>query len=579
MVKWFRRVADIPGVSYTPNYHIDRINLVGNDFVPEVSAIEFAGKQKEILSWPSENGHGTITSPAGNRRALIVGDVPASDILRNLYECMELPGEPADYHFMLQGCAEVLLKCGRAENILTSDMEWLCKLDISLVQAFPDAVIPIWDPEQRPTSILCFEILIHLYERQGRVREALEIAEIASTFDECKDTLLRLRNDITLAKPEMKDGNLHLTEAIPQVNDAGRIVDWGFRPGEEDGALGGAVARWYYWWSDSHQERFNRLWSAEGDRVADDLADQYGAVWPWLIGEALATAVPAIYERLVEFSASVHGSGSYGAHASHPESIATWGAFHITRKRRAWRLPAAAICPACDKDFWDGDVKSWAVQRFGPVRYCMNCCLNSINGNPQLKWSKDEIIQGIRELCEAFGVIPQQQFARAPIPFDATPDKRDRWMRALVAMPNVDIIKKVLEQKDWLGVLQTAELVGETWRPGRGTWCRANDGHRCRSLLEKSIDDWLSSNNIDHECEPRWPRHSQFNPSGAKRADWLLPDGTYVECAGMMDDPEYAAKIVAKRQLAQELEIPLVVIGPTDMHRLDRILAAHVPTQ
>jgi hypothetical protein len=95
-------------------------------------------------------------------------------------------------------------------------------------------------------------------------------------------------------------------------------------------------------------------------------------------------------------------------------------------------------------------------------------------------------------------------------------------------------------------------------------------------LLEKSIDGWLSSNNIDHECEPRWPRHPTLNLSGAKRADWLLPDGTYVEYAGMLEHEDYAVKIAAKRHLAQELQITLVVIGPTDMHRISSILAAHV---
>ena len=115
-----------------------------------------------------------------------------------------------------------------------------------------------------------------------------------------------------------------------------------------------------------------------------------------------------------------------------------------------------------------------------------------------------------------------------------------------------------------------AEIVGDTWRPAWGTWCRARDGHRCRSPLEKSIDDWFASRDVAHECEPYWSAHPALNPSGRKRADWLLADGTYVECAGMIDQPDYAAKITLKRELADELGIPLIVVGPTDLHSSKR---------
>ena len=76
------------------------------------------------------------------------------------------------------------------------------------------------------------------------------------------------------------------------------------------------------------------------------------------------------------------------------------------------------------------------------------------------------------------------------------------------------------------------------------------------------MDDWFTANEISHECEPRWPRHPEFNPSGAKRADWLLEDGTYVECAGMLQDKDYAKKITLKQHLAKDLGLSLIVVGP-----------------
>ena len=140
-----------------------------------------------------------------------------------------------------------------------------------------------------------------------------------------------------------------------------------------------------------------------------------------------------------------------------------------------------------------------------------------------------------------------------------------------MAMPPVETIKRVLGHQDWLGTLRAAGLVGETWRPSLGTWCHASDGHRCRSLLEKAIDDWFTANEIPHECEPSWPPHPVLNPSGAKRADWRLLDGTYVECAGMLESKDYADKIALKQKLAKTVGIPLVVVAPTDMHRLAQI--------
>jgi hypothetical protein len=75
-------------------------------------------------------------------------------------------------------------------------------------------------------------------------------------------------------------------------------------------------------------------------------------------------------------------------------------------------------------------------------------------------------------------------------------------IRALAGMPPVQTIKQVLGQQDWFGVLRAAGVVGETWRPSRGALCVGTDGHRCRSLLEKAIDDWFAAKAIPHECEP-----------------------------------------------------------------------------
>ncbi len=357
---------------------------------------------------------------------------------------------------------------------------------------------------------------------------------------------------------------------------SGRISDWGYRSAEPDGPFAGSWFHQYRWWDDWCQSRFDELWSVEADSVADDLADEYWFAWPWLIGRALITGAPATYERILAFTKNENRPGPtptpFNLHGIADE-IATLGAFHVVRSRRTWREPSPAVCPICGQDFWTGDVRPWAVRKFGPVRYCMDCCARVGSVDPRPTWSADEVKAALHELRAAFGAIPRQEFSARQVPHDGMPEERDRRMRALLAMPLFPTIMRVLGQQDWLGVLRASDLVGETWRPSRGTWCHASDGHRCRSLLEKAIDDWFTAKAISHVCEPRWPRHHALNPSGAKRADWLLQDGTYVECAGMLASKEYANKIAQKQQLARVLELPLIVVGPTDMHRLASIFA------
>ena len=50
-----------------------------------------------------------------------------------------------------------------------------------------------------------------------------------------------------------------------------------------------------------------------------------------------------------------------------------------------------------------------------------------------------------------------------------------------------------------------------------------------------------------------------------------MPDSTYVECAGILESRDYVEKIAVKQQLARTLGLRLIVVGPTDLHRLVHI--------
>ena len=207
---------------------------------------------------------------------------------------------------------------------------------------------------------------------------------------------------------------------------------------------------------------------------------------------------------------------------------------------------------------------------YGPARYCHDCCFSAHGGHTR-DLSKQEVIKTLTDLAAAFDAIPGSSFAFYALPPDASDQKRDQWMRALTVMPAEYRIKEILGCKDWLSVLKAAGLVTDGWKTKRGVICHAVDGHLCRSLLERTIDDWLTSHGIEHEREPRWPYDPALNRNSMRRADWLLPDGSFVECAGLMSRPEYAVKMAEKRELARLAGITLHMIEPEDMLRLDKI--------
>lgn len=114
-------------------------------------------------------------------------------------------------------------------------------------------------------------------------------------------------------------------------------------------------------------------------------------------------------------------------------------------------------------------------------------------------------------------------------------------------------------------------------RTARGFASWAADGRWCRSMLGLAVDDFLSSSGIVYECEPGWPHHATLNPNAARRADWPLADGTFMEAAGLMDDPAYAQKMSQKRQLAEHAGVRLGVGEPADLNHLAAVFPEWLP--
>ncbi len=198
---WFKRFADIPGVDYADTSGLDRAKLAGLNAVPEISVYEFDGRQEESLLWPSRDGV-TSGSPAHHRAFGDQKGATTAMLLANLQEGLELPGEPSDYHFLIQGCIGELWSRRKEEPEVLSKVEELCHLNIQLIEACPYAVSHEADGTRVFYGMQAFACLIDLYEKNGFLEQALAVADKAALFGQGTEDADDLRERIKAVKSE-----------------------------------------------------------------------------------------------------------------------------------------------------------------------------------------------------------------------------------------------------------------------------------------------------------------------------------------------------------------------------------------
>ncbi|MEK6282525.1 MAG: hypothetical protein AABN95_19360 [Acidobacteriota bacterium] len=211
MEKWFPRLGDVPGIEYV-NKAVDRTRLLGHDAVPRIEQFEFDGRVHESMYWPTKDGS-TSASPAKTWETKpLEGETAGQTVLRQLRESLELPGTLTDYHFAIQHGHDELRANAREESWVFEEVERLCWLDIKLIEQYPETItlepITIQDEEmaklaterrreRRFFAVSAFHQLIGLYEREGYLNEALEIAKIAERFDQCEGKTDELKERIS----------------------------------------------------------------------------------------------------------------------------------------------------------------------------------------------------------------------------------------------------------------------------------------------------------------------------------------------------------------------------------------------
>lgn len=213
--------------------------------------------------------------------------------------------------------------------------------------------------------------------------------------------------------------------------------------------------------------------------------------------------------------------------------------------------------------------------------YCHRCCGLALGGvlrdnGADGEWT-EAITYGLRRLAEIeFSGPPSlSQLGRVSVPYtNAELVDEALLCRFLLPRPGSTLLstRPARRARTWTEWLQLAGLLGDGVPTAMGTVTTATDGHLCRSLFERHVDDFLHHRGIAHEPEPHYPHHPELNTTGL-RADWRLADGTFVEALGLMEREAYAAKVERKRKLAALSGLRLVTVTAAELDRLPEIFA------
>ena len=310
-----------------------------------------------------------------------------------------------------------------------------------------------------------------------------------------------------------------------------------------------------------------RIWDRGCDAIVTELADRYTWDAPFYISDAISNYLPP--KRLQWFKAACERGGTHVWY----NLLMYYGQVRLMEMGIKFREPRLLNCAACGKRFLESSVRLSLARRVDRrIHFCTSCyeqALFATHERTRRKMSQDKTLEQVALLATAVEGVPTASFFRAGDLRGFSDEKQIHTVKALLVMP--DYQSYVDRFGSWLRVLILAGVLEDGTQPSvLGTRCIAEDGHECFSLAEKTIDDWLSRRQIAHEKEPAYRYDPQLNPTGM-RADWGAGK-VYIEYAGLMGEPEYAAKMELKRELCDKLGVPLIIIEPGDVLCLDEKL-------
>lgn len=323
-------------------------------------------------------------------------------------------------------------------------------------------------------------------------------------------------------------------------------------------------------WSQAELRLVRGLWDEHCDAIVIELASKYAWDAPWYFSEAILAYLSSKKRQAFE--------KAWEEKRTRANALMYYGEARLVQIGVKIRDPRLLKCKGCGKQFKEWSIHTNTAKGVGyRIHFCSSCYARALNSarTGLTSLSRDEMISALIALATALEAVPTATFVRRPTLESVSDEKQIAIVKALHGMAPYEAYVEAFGS--WLKALYAARiLTSGKENTVIGTRCIALDGHECHSLAEKSIDDWFSARGVEHEREPLYPYHARLNPTGRMRADWAIQQ-TFIEYAGLMDEPEYAAKMETKQKLAAEFGIDLIIVEPDSVLDLDSLFGHLLP--
>jgi len=229
------------------------------------------------------------------------------------------------------------------------------------------------------------------------------------------------------------------------------------------------------------------------------------------------------------------------------------------------REPTTKTCAVCGERFREEKHVYLVLdkQKDYTTDVCFSCYrVGTCENYGDCFMSRQEILEYIIDVVNKIGIIPPSNHCRIEDLAGLPREEQIRLLGVLVRRPNRTLVKDVFGS--WPMALIEAGVISEMARPtSRGHVCIALDGHTCRSMGERMIDDWLFLEGIDHQREKCYPGSS-------RRSDFYVKD-YFIEYWGLSGDIDYDKKSIEKREFCAANGLKMVEINPDDLANLERL--------